>query len=233
MLPTTLHIALDFFRLFYPKNCAGCQTALVKNEAYICLKCLLDLPYTHFEKLKDNPAEKLFYGRVNIEFAAAILFFSKHESVQHILHHIKYGEYKALGEYMGRVMGERIQQDSLYAPIDLIIPVPLHPRKEHIRGYNQSKLLADGISEILKIPLADKHLIRNIHTDTQTKKSRIERWENVEHAFEVRKPNQLNDKHILLVDDVLTTGATLEACAQTLLKSETCKISIITLAMAH
>lgn len=198
----------------------------------MCFNCRLELPFTNFEAIKENPVEKIFHGRVNLEFATSLLFFSKGEKVQNIMHNIKYNEQKELAVHIGRIFGERLQNNPYLKDVTAIVPVPLHPQKQHLRGYNQSELFAEGMNEILNVDLMTNVISRDINTETQTRKTRTERWENVEKAFVVKQPKQLAHQHILLVDDVLTTGATLEACAQTLLQSADCKVSIATVAFA-
>lgn len=222
----------DFYRLFYPQLCGACDVPLAKGEEHLCFNCRLELPFTNFETIKDNPVEKIFYGRVDINFATSLLYFSKGEKVQNIMHNIKYNEQKELAVFIGRIFGERLQNNSYLKDVTTILPVPLHPQKHHLRGYNQSELFAEGMNEILNLELSTDILTRDIHTETQTKKTRIERWENVEKAFVIKKSKTLEHKHILLIDDVLTTGATLEACAQTLLKNNHCKVSVATVAFA-
>ncbi len=230
MLSELLEYPKDFYRLFYPQLCGGCDTPLAKGEEHLCLNCRLELPFTNFETIKNNPVEKVFHGRVNIEFATSLLFFSKGEKVQNIMHNIKYNEQKELAVFVGKIFGERLQNNPYLKDVTTIIPVPLHPQKQHLRGYNQSELFAEGINEVLNVELMTNLVSRNINTETQTKKTRAERWENVENAFIIKKPKVLEHKHILLIDDVLTTGATLEACAQTILENSNCKVSIVTIA---
>lgn len=222
----------DFYRLFYPQLCGACDVPLAKGEEHLCFSCKLELPFTNFEKIKDNPVEKMFHGRLNLEFAASLLFFSKGERVQNIMHNIKYNEQKELAVFMGRIFGERLQNNQYLNDVTTIIPVPLHPQKQHLRGYNQSELFAEGMNEILNVEVMTNVISRDINTETQTQKNRMERWENVGKAFTVNKRKSVNHKHILLIDDVLTTGATLEACAQTLLKSADCRVSVATVAFA-
>lgn len=230
MLAKIAEYPTDFYRLFFPKICGGCNITLAKGEHHLCLNCRTTLPFTNFENIKNNPVEKLFFGRVNIEFATSMLFFSQTEKVQNILHNIKYNEQKELAVYIGNIFGERLQNSPFLNNVSTIIPVPLHPQKEHLRGYNQSTLFAKGVNKILNIDLQDDNLVRVVNTSTQTKKSRLERIENVENVFKVKYPEQLKNKHILLLDDVLTTGATLESCAQTLIENANCTVSIVTIA---
>jgi len=232
MLAKIAEYPIDFYRLFFPKICGACDVALAKGEHHLCLHCSTELPFTNFENIKNNPVEKLFLGRANIEFATTLFFFSKTEKVQNILHNIKYNEQKELAVHIGKIFGERLQNNSYLNSVTTIIPVPLHPQKEHLRGYNQSALFAEGMNEILNIEMQENNLVRIVNTGTQTKKTRMERMDNVGNAFKVKHPEKLKGKHILLIDDVLTTGATLEVCAQTLKDSANCKVSIATIAYA-
>lgn len=222
----------DVYKLFYPKLCGACNVALYKGENHLCFVCRNNLPFTDYEKIKNNPTEKIFHGRVQLEFATSLLYFSKGTKTQNILHQIKYNNRKLLAEYLGNILAERIQpiHDSL--KFDAIVAVPLHPKKIQVRGYNQSIYIANGIASKLGIPVLENSIKRNINTETQTKKTRIERWENMENAFEVANLYEFPYQHILLVDDVLTTGATIEACANALISKQNLKISVATLAIA-
>lgn len=232
MIAIAREYVTDLYRLFYPNLCGGCEVPLAKGEEHLCLHCRLDLPFTGFETLRDNPVEKVFYGRVQLNFATSLLYFSKGEKVQQILHNVKYNDRKELALFIGRIFGQRLQNNPYLHDVTTIIPVPLHPQKEHLRGYNQSALFAEGMNEVLQHKLSLDNLQRDVFTETQTRKNRTERWENVEKAFRVRQPDYLKGQHILLVDDVLTTGATLEACAQALVSVSGCKVSIATIAFA-
>lgn len=226
----TFQLLHDLAGLFYPQLCCGCDTPLVKGETHLCLHCLNDLPYTRFEQEQDNAMERIFTGRVDIAWAAGLLYFSKDTRVQQIIHHIKYKKRQDLAVWMGRQMGSALQQAAKHA--DLLIPVPLHPEKEKRRGYNQSAELAKGIAESTGIALDTTTLSREQFTATQTRKSRISRWENVEGAFRVKDPSVIAGKHLLLVDDVVTTGSTLEACAHQLLQAGCASVAISTLGFA-
>jgi len=232
MFLTTIEYLTDVYRLFYPKLCGACNTALYKGEQHICFVCSNNLPFTDFEKLKPNPVEKVFQVRIDVAFATSLLYFSRSTKTQNILHQIKYNNRKQLAIYLGNLLGERIKSTHEQLNFDVIIPVPLHPKKLQIRGYNQSSYIAKGIAEVLNIPIAEHIIKRKINTAPQTKKTRVERWQNINNAFELNKKIKLNYNHILLVDDVLTTGATIEACANSLNSKQNLKISVATLAMA-
>jgi len=222
----------QFLELIFPRSCVVCQQKLIQSEQYLCLKCLLHMPRTNHAKTTDNPMEQLFYGRVSVERACAFFEFKKGSPYQQILHELKYRGQKELGEYTGKLFGASLQQDPLIRTADLICPVPLHPKKERKRGYNQSYHIALGLSQSLNIPVDHTNLIRSSHTSTQTRKSRWERWQNVEGIFETRDPAKFNGKHLILVDDVATTGATIEACASAIKSACDARISVLTLAIA-
>jgi ComF family protein len=222
----------DFLSLFYPRLCAGCQTSLVRGEEVICLGCQVDLPKTGFEKIADNPISQLFWGRTEIQQATAYCSFDKGGIMQHFLHHLKYKGSKEIGEKLGMLLGNDLNNCVPYQDIELLIPVPLHPKRERKRGYNQSAEIGRGISDAMNKPLITGNLIRNHYSDTQTNKSRYERWENVKDLFSVRRPLLLEGKHILLIDDVVTTGSTLESCARAILSVPGTRVSIATLAYA-
>jgi ComF family protein len=222
----------DFLALLYPRLCAGCQETLVRGEEVICLGCQLDLPKTGFEKIMDNPVSQLFWGRAEIQLATAFCGFDKGGIMQHFMHQLKYKGSKEVGEMLGKFFGNDLKRCSPYLEIDLIIPVPLHPKRERKRGYNQSTEIGRGISAAMSKPLITGNLIRNHYSETQTNKGRFERWENVKELFSVKNPESLEGKHILLIDDVVTTGSTLEACANVLLKVPGVRVSIATLAYA-
>ena len=208
-----LHSILN---LFYPRVCAACGESLLKDEETVCLKCRYLLPKTGYELNPDNPLAQTFYGRVKFHAVTACFFFAKSGKVQHLIHELKYKGNKEAGVFLGQQLGETIKDAPLFQGIDYLIPVPLHPKRERQRGYNQSLMIAKGINEVTGIPIGDKYLIRAVNTATQTKKSAEERYKNVKDIFEVRFPEELEGKHVLLIDDVLTTGATLESCAHQL-----------------
>lgn len=221
----------DFVGLIFPELCAGCNTPLVQHEKVICLLCMAQLPRTNFQNDKDNMVAQMFWGRVNIEHAAAYFYFQKGGRVQQLLHKLKYKGHQYIGTELGRMMALEMQS-SMFREINIVIPVPLHENRYRKRGYNQSESIARGIGEKLGIPVNTDILHRAIANPTQTKKHRYERWMNVEGIFEIKNPSMLANKHVLLVDDVITTGATLEACAVELLKAQGCRVSIFTVAVA-
>jgi ComF family protein len=220
----------DFLSIIYPHNCAACGNDVLGKSHLLCWNCLNSLPLTGFETQPNNLVSQLFAGRIPVEMATAFLFFSKDSSVQHLVHQVKYKSQKELGHYLGTLMGHSFQQADW--EIDLIIPVPLNKKKAAKRGFNQARILADGISEVLQRPVAEVAVVRSKFTETQTKKSRISRWQNVEDVFELGDAAGLENKRVLLVDDVVTTGATLEACGQELLKIPGLKLNIGALAFA-
>ena len=218
--------------LFYPRVCAACGNLLMSNEETVCLTCRYLLPKTLYEKNADNPLAQMFYGQINFHAVTAEFFFSKTGKVQHLLHQLKYEGNKDAGFFLGQQLGESIKETELFQRIDYIIPIPLHPKKEHIRGYNQSHVIAQGVEDVTEIPIMKDCLYRKVFTSTQTKKSREERWNNVKDIFDVKNRERLEGKHILLIDDVLTTGATLLAAGKTLSQIPDITVSVATAACA-
>jgi ComF family protein len=220
--------------LFYPELCVACKGHLGSGEKLICLECIQNLPKTGFHNIIGNPAERIFWGRFPFQKCSSYLYFEKAAGVQQIMHSIKYQGYKNVAELLGIWYGVDLAKVPIYQTIDLIIPVPLHDNKLKIRGYNQSEWFAKGLSKGMNIPVNKDCLLRKVNSETQTRKTRYKRWENVSEIFGISHPEQLENKHILLVDDVVTTGATLEACAQTILALNCGSIiSIATLAFAN
>lgn len=218
--------------LFYPSVCAACGNTLFKWERVVCTRCQSFLPKTGYEQHEDNPLARIFYGKVRLRAVTACFFFSKSGKVQHLIHELKYKGNADAGIFLGHELGKSIKGAPLFQSIDYLIPVPLHPKREKERGYNQSLVIARGVSEVTGIPLGEKYLVRSVNTATQTHKSKEERWKNVKDIFEVRHPEQLEGKYVLLIDDVLTTGATLEACALKLSSIPGIAISCATAACA-
>jgi ComF family protein len=218
--------------LFYPRLCPACSEVLYGNENILCLKCLSEFPRTGFHLDPENDMARLFWGRVMIRNAAAFFYYQKGSRFQNLIHEIKYFNQKQLGILLGRWFGDELT-NTYFRQADLIHPVPLHAVKLKKRGYNQSEQIALGLSQALGIPMETTLIERIVNTDTQTRKTKYERWSNVEGIFRVTKPEKLINKHILLVDDVVTTGSTLEACATPLLALEATAVSILTLGYAR
>ncbi len=222
----------DFLGLFYPRLCITCGRRLMAQERSLCLYCLTDLPRTGYHKEPENKVARLFWGRVYVEQATSWLFFRKGSRYQKLIHYLKYKGLKELGEELGSMMGQEMKE-SAYSLVDVIIPVPLHPRKKRQRGYNQSEWIARGVAAAFEKPLSSDNLIRRLHSPTQTRKNRFERWKNVEGIFRVARPAELQGLHLLVIDDVVTTGSTLEAAVAALLDAGAARVSIATLACAE
>lgn len=218
------------FHLFYPHNCIGCGSDVIDKENFLCLQCFDDLPHTNFAQHENNPLEKKFWGRIGLVSAMSQFYFSKESIIQNIVHELKYKGNKQAGYFLGNLVGKSLLNSNRFH-VDVIIPLPLFEKKEKMRGYNQSEILCRGISEIIGKPVIKNNVIRKVFTETQTKKHRLERWKNVENIFHVNFPDELTGKHILLVDDVITTGATIDACATEILKIKNVKLSVAALAM--
>ncbi len=225
-------ILKDFFNLFLPYKCTYCGINLYEDEEFVCKSCLNKIPKTHYHKQNISPIDELFMGKVKLEHAFSCYLFTKGSILQSLIHKIKYKNAQELAISLGKEIGFALSETNIPRSINLITSVPLHHKKLKIRGYNQSDLLAKGISEVLNIPFSDNLIKRVVHTSTQTKKNREQRWNNVKNAFEIIEPKNVENKHIAIVDDVLTTGATLEAAASKLLMCKNAKVSLITLAYA-
>jgi len=223
----------DVLHLFYPHLCVGCGNDVLAKNQVICSFCYHDLPRTNYANIKNNPIEKLFVGRLPIHAAHSEFYFSKGKLVQQLIHQIKYHAHLDLGTYLGKLMGSSLFQSNRFHNVDAIVPLPMFADKEKKRGYNQAAVIANGIAETLGVPVVEKLVTRSRATSSQTNKHRIERWQNVEDSFQIASSNFFENKHILLVDDVLTTGATLEACGMAILQIPQVTISIATLAMAN
>jgi len=226
------NLAHDFARLFFPHQCAGCGSDLLNRESPLCARCLHALPVTNFHQYSGNPVEQCFSGRLPLVSAASYCYFTRHTMMQELLHAFKYKGRKEIGLLLGRMMGTALRDSGRFNGIDMLVPVPLHAGKEKKRGYNQSVLLCQGMSEVLGLPVIDQALVRRSFTETQTHKNRIERWQNMQGQFKLLKPELIEGRHLLLVDDVITTGATLEACGRVLLEAEGVRLSVAALAYA-
>ena len=217
--------------LLFPHVCAGCGSDILNEHTVLCMRCIGALPETNFELHGGNPVEKTFWGRLPLAGATAQFYFTKESLMQHLMHQFKYKGNKELGIQLGRIMGEQLQGTNRFR-VDALVPLPLFPAKEKRRGYNQAMVLCEGMAEIMKIPVLDKIISRPQHTETQTKKGRIERWRNMEGKFVLKDQTDISHSHLLLVDDVITTGATLEACGNELLRAENVRLSVATLCVS-
>ncbi len=215
--------------IIFPKLCIGCNKNLMKNEDFVCSSCIYHLPVTNYHLQNENMLSKTFWGRVSIEQAYSFLFFKKGNITQYLLHELKYKGNKELGIFMGNLYGQILKKE--VQKIDSVIAVPLHKSKLQKRGYNQSEFFAEGLAQQLEIENLSSSVIKKIATETQTKKSRFERWRNVEQNFELIDSSIFKNKHVLIVDDVITTGATIEALAQLFTCIENCKISVASIAV--
>ena len=223
----------DLFCLFFPELCAACGRNLFRNEKIICTNCLYHLPCTNFHRDPQNKMARQLWGRFPFEQAIAFVYFQKGNRVQNLMHQLKYNKRPEVGIRMGELYARQLIRTEGWKKADLIIPIPLHPLKRKKRGYNQSEQISRGMASVMNLPLSTQHLVRIGNTETQTKKSRYARYENLKDAFMINDASELVQKHIILVDDVMTTGATVEACSIELLKIEGLKVSICTIAYAE
>ncbi len=219
---------LDFL---YPRTCEVCGRLLTEGEELLCTYCFMDLPRTGFHRYRDNPVAALFWGRARVEYASSFIYFEKGSRYQELFHRLKYQGRKDIGIELGRLFGRELG-DSPFANSDIIVPVPLHPKKEKKRGYNQSEMIARGLGLSLKMDINSHDLIRAVDSGSQTRHGRYERFLNMEGIFQVREASSFMDLSLILVDDVVTTGSTLEACCVPLLNSGAREIMVLTLAMA-
>ena len=223
----------DFLSLIYPRQCSACNRLLYAHETHLCNLCAVSLPRSGFEGQRNNELELIFAGRVPVEAATSFLLFEKTGRVQQVLHKIKYHGGKDLAQELGKMYGRELAGQASLGELHMIIPIPLYPKKLKERGFNQSEAFAIGLSEALNIPVRNDLLLRKSATATQTRKKKFERWENVEGVFELTKPDELVNKHVLLVDDVITTGATIDAAWQCMKIVEGLKISLASIAYAQ
>lgn len=220
--------------LFYPRQCEGCSKPLLPEEEVLCLNCnIYNLPRTAYHHIHENQTFMRFASRVKVEKATSLAYFTEEGLLQHLLHKLKYDGRKDIGTFMGKTFGDDLKQTKWAEDIDAIIPVPLHPKKEASRGFNQANIIAEGMRKVLDIPILNDVIIRTRFTESQTKKTREERLLNMKDAFRVNKAETITGKHLLLIDDVLTTGATLEACALAISEVQDADISIATIGIAN
>jgi len=229
---SSLQILDDMFSLLYPRVCLACGKNIRAHEEAICLTCQFKMPKTNFHQDRENPFTERFWGRVKVNCGSAFYYFGKGGKVQQLIHNLKYNHKPEIGIRVGHLYGKTLGKSLFFRQADVIVPVPLHPHKRKMRGYNQSARFAEGLSESMGIPWAEA-LRRTEMTETQTKKDRISRFENVKDVFEVADRKFIEGKHVLLVDDVITTGATIEACALKILTVPGTKVSVVTIAFAR
>lgn len=222
----------DILSLLLPRACPACSKPLKDWEECLCLRCLVQLPVTHFDREPENPLAEMFWGRVKLFQAVAWFYFRKGSGYQDVLHKLKYNDRPDIGFSLGRQFGYELHESIGFVKPDILVPVPLNPKKLRKRGFNQSEAIAKGLSAGLRIPLTTQVLTRPVATATQTRKSRYERYLNVTGKFRISHPELLEDRHVLLIDDVITTGATLEACAEELLSIAGVRVSVAALAWA-
>jgi len=222
----------ELLNLFYPNLCMVCSENLVRGEQHLCLRCIGALPRTDFHHQRDNAVEKRFWGKVDVFRASSFFYFHKGSPFQKLIHALKYRGNRELGETLGKYAAADLLEDADFCSVDVVIPVPLHPNKERKRGYNQSEYIARGVAAIFNKPLSTDNLFRAIENPTQTKKTVYERFLNTEGIFALKNPGAFENRHVLIVDDVLTTGSTLEACACAFKNVKGVKVSLFTLAVA-
>ena len=220
----------DFAHLFFPHVCEGCGNDVPGNNSLLCASCFLKLPETGFIKEANNPVEKIFYGRIKVETAGSAFYFTKHSLLQHLVIQLKYRGNKDIGFYLGKLLGYQLLQTERFNDVHAIIPLPLNPKKERKRGYNQAAIIAEGISSVWYKPILKNAVQRIVFTETQTHKDRVSRWQTMEGVFATADEISFAGKHILLIDDIVTTGATLEACGEKILQVPGTKLSVATVA---
>ncbi len=219
-------------QLIFPLQCYGCGSDLVSADEMICFECNTKLPETSFSDKAENPVEKIFYGRLPIVAATSLYFFNKDSLLQHLLHQLKYKGNQDVGIHFGKTLGRRLKSSNRFEGIDYITPIPLSKKRQQKRGYNQALAICTGIAESMQIPILDNLTLRQKDNETQTLKTRQERWENMQNVFHIENPSLIENKNILLIDDVVTTGATLEACGEVLLNATGVKLYIASVALA-
>jgi ComF family protein len=228
-----MSLAADFVSLFFPRYCRACFGSLVKGEEIFCTRCIAEFPKTNYHLQAANPVEARLAGRLPVKHAWAFLKFRKGGIVQHLLHQLKYKNHPEVGVALGKIFGHELRKAGLASDFDIIIPVPLHELRKRKRGYNQSAKLAEGLSFAMETPWDETVSIRKMKTNTQTKKTKMERWENVRNVLSLSENKSLAGKRILLVDDIITTGSTLEACGQHLISAGCQELSVACIAEAQ
>lgn len=224
---------INLLNLFFPKVCLSCTAHLADNELYLCTECRHELPVTNFHFTGDDYIKKLFYGRLKLENATALLFYSKKGVVQELLHNLKYRGYQDVGLCLGEWLGAELATLEAYKAIDLVISVPLHKAKRHKRGFNQVTKFGQAIAKALDVPYSEDVLLKITNNKSQVFKNRLKRWSDYGAVFKVEDTHFLDNKHVLLVDDIITTGATIESCAAELQKAKNIKLSVATMAIVN
>ncbi|MGL5262804.1 MAG: ComF family protein [Bacteroides sp.] len=230
MIQNLLYALID---LFFPPSCVVCHHSLKQQEQYICMHCLCKLPYTRLSLSEPNPADQKFWGLCSIEKVFALIYYEKGSPFNHLIHALKYKNQAKIGLILGSLIAQNLPS-SFFSTIDEIIPLPIHPEKQKIRGYNQAEWIAKGIQQKTSLPIRTDRVYKVIHNSSQTDKGVYERRVNVQNVYQAAQSiGELENKHVLLVDDVLTTGATLCSCCETLQQAVLVKISILTFALAR
>lgn len=220
----------DLKELLFPRYCKVCGRRLMKSEQHLCIGCLLELPRTHYDQHPDNPLMQHFMEWSEVVRATAYTYYYKEGKFSTLIHHLKYYNQPEVGTFLGELAAKELRGGGFFDDIGLIVPVPLSRKKFRMRGYNQSEHIAHGISKVTGIPIKANCIERVTDTDTQTHKGQTERWKNTEGIFRVTRPEAVKGRHLLLIDDVSTTGATLHACIAALLTTPGVRISVFTLA---
>ena len=223
----------DLVSLFYPRTCNCCSTELARNEKIVCTTCLHELPVTNYHLSNENPAKKVFYGRAEIENAASLFYFRKKGMVQSLIHNLKYRGHEEISAFLGEWLGTELSEMENFRNIDVVVPVPLHKKKLKSRGFNQVEGFARKLAEKLDAEYVDDVLVKKYPGSTQALRNRLSRWGSMEETFLLENPGKIQNKNVLLVDDIVTTGATLEACIEKLKQTEGVKVSIATMAITN
>ncbi len=226
------YIITPITHLFFPNLCQACGSELLSNEQNVCTFCIHELHKTNFHLMINNPVEQKLFGRVNFENATSIFYFNKKSKVQHLIHLFKYKRNFEVGKLLVKLMLQQLEYYRWIGDIELIVPLPLSKQKLKLRGFNQSEFIANEIGQSLNIPINNTDLIRVKHSSSQTNKSNLERIKNVQNAFSIKDVQCFQDKHVLLIDDIITTGATIESCIQNLNVIKNCKVSVLSIAYA-
>lgn len=220
------HIANSIAHLFFPHNCLGCSSDVLEPTQILCARCSNDLPQTHFANAAGNPIEKIFTGRLNIQHVTATYYFTKDSLLQFLMKQLKYNNNESIGLYLGKMLGYELKNSTRFNDIDALVPLPLNNKKQYTRGYNQAEIICKGIVTEFNKPIITNAVVRKTFTESQTFANRVHRLQNMEGVFAVANTKAIEHKHILLVDDVITTGATLESCGAEILKVPNTQLSI-------